>query len=175
MAAIERAADVDVAGFRAPNFSVTPETAWAFDALAEQGLVYDSSVFPVRTPMYGVSGASTCPYAVDMADPFSDTGSGGSLQELSVAVHPRYKLPVASGFYARTLPTRVLKWGIDALHARGYPAVLYFHSWEFNPDVRSMAPPAYARFVSYHNIEQTPAILGRLLERYEFGPIEELL
>src|SRR3990172_1010730 len=32
-----------VRGFRAPGFSITPETAWAFDLVVEQGYRYDAS------------------------------------------------------------------------------------------------------------------------------------
>lgn len=35
-----------VIGFRAPGFSIIPETEWAFDILASHGIKYDSSIFP---------------------------------------------------------------------------------------------------------------------------------
>jgi polysaccharide deacetylase family protein (PEP-CTERM system associated) len=171
VAAIEEATDVAVRGFRAPNFSVCHETDWAFEVIADAGLTYDSSVFPSWTPMYGVRSAPVGPYRVDPHHPFEKGGSGGALLEAPVAVHPRFRVPVAGGFYARTLPTRVLEWGIEALNARGLPAVLYFHPWEFNPAVRSSAPPAHARFVSYHGIERTADVLARLLERYAFDTV----
>lgn len=34
--------------FRAPGFSLTEQCNWAFDILAEQGIKYDSSVFPIH-------------------------------------------------------------------------------------------------------------------------------
>ena len=34
-----------VQGYRAPGFSITPQTPWAWDILAEEGYRYDSSVF----------------------------------------------------------------------------------------------------------------------------------
>ncbi|HEX5273602.1 MAG TPA: polysaccharide deacetylase family protein, partial [Gemmataceae bacterium] len=52
--AIEDVTGEAVAGYRAPTFSVTRETAWAIDVLAELGLRYDSSVYPVRHDRYGV-------------------------------------------------------------------------------------------------------------------------
>jgi len=171
--AIEQAAGVTVEGFRAPNFSVTPETAWALDVLDETGFAYDSSVFPVRTPMYGVSEAPTGPYRVRPSAPFTDGGGDDGLLEVPLAVHPRFKIPVAGGFYARLLPVQVLTWGIDALNARDQPAVLYFHPWEFNPDVRSGEPPPHVRFVSYHGIDRTERTVDYLCERYTFGTLTE--
>src|SRR6185369_8136692 len=41
-------------GFRASAFTLTRATWWAFDVLARRGYRYDSSVHPVRHPMYGV-------------------------------------------------------------------------------------------------------------------------
>lgn len=169
--AIEAATDARVSGFRAPNFSVTRETAWAYEVIREHGLEYDSSVFPLKTPMYGVSGAPKGPYFVDADAPFGEYGASDGLLEVPVAVHPRYGVPVAGGFYARLLPTRVMEWGVDALNSRGLPAVLYFHPWEFNPAVRTADPPTHARFISFFGMERTTSMLHRLLERFEFGPV----
>ncbi len=46
---LEDIAGVPVSGYRAPGFSTTADTPWFFDALAEAGYQYDSSVFPART------------------------------------------------------------------------------------------------------------------------------
>lgn len=70
--AIEAATGEQVVGFRAPNFSVTSKTCWAIETLIEQGFAYDSSVFPVRTPLYGVSNAPRRPYLACSDSPFTD-------------------------------------------------------------------------------------------------------
>lgn len=44
-----------VRGYRAPSYSIGPTCLWAFDELAEAGFAYDSSVFPVRHDLYGLS------------------------------------------------------------------------------------------------------------------------
>lgn len=173
-AAIERAADVEVRGFRAPNFSITRKTKWALNVLLEEGFTYDSSVFPIKTPMYGVRGAPTKPYHIDLHKPFSDIGAT-KLLEVPVAVHPRVRIPVAGGFYARLLPQQVQSWGINALNKRRSPAVLYFHPWEFNPDVQTNEPPVHARIVSYHGIDRTETKLRYLLEEYPFASVSEIL
>lgn len=170
VAAIERAADISVKSFRAPNFSLTAKTAWAFEVLTDKEFIYDSSVFPVKTPMYGVGNAPVGPYSVNNSQPFTPS-SENTLVEAPLAVHPRFKLPAAGGFYARFLPTRIAEWGINALNARQLPAVLYFHPWEFNPAVRSNEPPAHARWISYYGLEETRETLNRLLEQYSFDSI----
>ncbi|MFZ4400708.1 MAG: polysaccharide deacetylase family protein [Bacteroidales bacterium] len=47
--AVNRLEDIlgkKVTSYRAPGFSLTPETPWAFDVLADLGITHDSSVFP---------------------------------------------------------------------------------------------------------------------------------
>jgi len=44
-------------GFRAPTFSVDNSTRWALEILKRHGFKYDSSVFPVKTRLYGVPNA----------------------------------------------------------------------------------------------------------------------
>ena len=164
-------------GFRAPNFSVTRRTRWAIEVLEAAGYRYDSSVFPVRTPMYGVSGAPIRPYRPDATAPFEEHEDGGRLVELPLAVfHSRFRLPVAGGFYARLLPTWLLRRGIATLNARGLPATIYFHPWEFNPAVGTAvnrtSVPATERFVSTHGIDRLRATLKALLDEFRFETAE---
>src|SRR5262245_28332263 len=52
--ALEQATGDAVVGFRAPTFSITRATPWAIDVLADLGMKYDSSVFPVKHDRYGI-------------------------------------------------------------------------------------------------------------------------
>ena len=51
-------------GYRAPSWSITAQSLWAFDVLAEEGFVYDASIFPIRHDLYGYAcrkaGLSKC-------------------------------------------------------------------------------------------------------------------
>ena len=44
-------------GFRAPTFSLNYTSSWAIDILEENNYVYDSSVVPAKTSMYGLQDA----------------------------------------------------------------------------------------------------------------------
>jgi polysaccharide deacetylase family protein (PEP-CTERM system associated) len=172
--AIHDATGTAPVGFRAPNFSVTRRTEWALGMLKAAGYRYDSSVFPVRTPMYGVSGAPIGPYRPASDAPFEAREGRGQLVELPLAVfHPRLRLPVAGGFYARLLPSSLLSRGIATLNARGLPATVYFHPWEFNPAVARAVNradvSAHKRFVSAHGIHRLQAKLEALLDEFAFG------
>jgi len=176
--AIEACSGVTPQGFRAPNFSVTRETSWAFEALADSGYRYDSSVFPAWTPLYGVRDAPTFPYSVDVDRPFEDpdTTTRTDLVEVPLLVLRRpLRLPLAGGFYGRLLPVEAFRYGLWRLNRRGRPGVLYFHPWEFNPEVPTGEPRLRERFVSFHGIDTLEAKLDRLLEAVSFGPIRDVL
>lgn len=177
--AIRRACGLDPVGFRAPNFSITRGTEWAFRVLQASRYTYDSSVFPVKTPMYGVSGVNPRPYEVSLDDPFPASRSHrprDTLLEFPLSVvDVGVRIPIAGGFYARVTPARFLKWGIKRLNRRGIPANLYFHPWEFNPDVRRNDVPLHKRFISFHGIERTGEKLGELFNAFDFGPVRGVL
>ena len=51
-----------VEGYRAPSFSITPGTEWAFGILEQMGFTYDSSVHPVWHATYANAQAPRFPY-----------------------------------------------------------------------------------------------------------------
>lgn len=126
-----------VVGYRAPTFSVMPETAWAIDVLLEEGFTYDGSVFPVRHHWYGVPGAPDRPFMIQ-----GQTG-GQTLLEIPPLTYAlgSKKLPVAGGGYFRLLPLWFMKSGLKQAAEQGRPAVLYFHPWEFDPEIPDMNLP----------------------------------
>ena len=65
---LEKISGERILGFRAPFFSITKQNLWAFDILKKH-LRYDSSIFPVKTTNYGLSGALTHPYTVKIETP----------------------------------------------------------------------------------------------------------
>ena len=91
-----------VRGFRAPTFSISNETIWALDILEKYGFDYDSSVFPIRTKLYGVPNAPLHPYWPSFED-ISKEDEGHRILELPLTVCKFYfmKIPIAGGFYLR--------------------------------------------------------------------------
>ena len=141
-----------VIGYRAPTFSVVPQTAWAIDVLIESGFRYDASIFPVRHPWYGVPSAPDRPFLVS-------SGIGTQQQTLleippltwSIRRGPfRGKhLPVAGGGYFRLLPLWFMRRGLAQAAKEGRPAILYFHPWEFDPHTPRMPLPPLGRIRTY--------------------------
>ena len=100
-----------VRGHRAALFSITAETQWALEVLADEGLAYDSSIFPVHNYRYGMPAAACFPYQLK---PFS-------LWEfpLSTVRVGGFNVPFSGGFYARFWPYRFLRRAIRHLNDRG--------------------------------------------------------
>jgi polysaccharide deacetylase family protein (PEP-CTERM system associated) len=170
-AAIERAAGVRPVGHRAPEFSITPATPWAFEVLASEGFRYDSSVFPIRHPRYGVPDAPTAPYFVR---------SGLREFPLATLELAGRRIPAAGGGYLRFLPYTIIERAVKQANARGHPAIVYIHPYEFDPEPLRFAdslPTLRARvFVEMQNAfrHRAASRLSRLLETFEFGPLGEL-
>jgi peptidoglycan-N-acetylglucosamine deacetylase len=122
-----------VKGYRAPQFTVMKETLWALDILKRQGMEYDSSVFPVKTPLYGIPDAPLFPYVIKTAE----AGDSKGLVEVPLSVYKPPALgkniPVAGGFYFRFFPYFFLSYALRKLNREGNVAVCYMHPWELDP------------------------------------------
>jgi len=89
-----------VIGFRAPSFSLCQKTAWALEVLEANGFLYDSSIFPMRTFLYGVPGAQRRIYRPDANDIRYPRGGDVGILELPMTVWPnsrRWGVPVSGG------------------------------------------------------------------------------
>lgn len=144
-------------GYRAPTWSLTRDTAWAVDVLAEAGFAYDASVFPVRHPAYGVPDAPTRPYVL--------RGTRREILEvppLTWRVAGR-NLAAAGGGYFRLLPLGLMRRALLQASAEQRPAILYFHPWEFDPDIPRLPLSHVGRFRTYTGLASATARLERLL------------
>jgi polysaccharide deacetylase family protein (PEP-CTERM system associated) len=161
---IEDAAGQSVRGYRAPSFSITPGTEWAFDILGELGFQYDSSVNPVRHKFYGNPDAPRVPYEI---------GKTGLL-EIPIATWrvAGRNLPVGGGAYLRLLPYSYINAGLKSINNReGRPFTVYMHPWEID----SFESPLNLKWTS--KIRQTWGTksmdrkLDTLLSSFKFAPI----
>ena len=157
-------------GFRASTFTLTRATWWAFDVLAKRGYRYDSSVHPVRHPVYGVPGFEPGISEVAATD-------GTRIVEFPVSTWPLFgrNLPVGGGGYFRLLPVSVTDAAVRGLEKRGRPAALYLHPWEFDPAQPRCPAPAFKRFRHYMNLERTLPRLEHLLARHRFTTMHAVL
>jgi polysaccharide deacetylase family protein (PEP-CTERM system associated) len=155
-----------VRGFRAPSFSVTPATEWAFDVLLEAGYRYDSSVFPIRRPDYGWPGAPPDPYRIRRP--------AGTLLEFPMATTriAGMRLPAAGGAYLRQLPLGLVVRALNEHAARRAAAMFYIHPWEIDPDQPRMPVPLLTRWRHYGGLARTWPRLEELLAHFRFTSVE---
>lgn len=173
-AVLEDITGTAVRGYRAPTYSITKESLWAFDLLLEEGFSFDSSVFPVYHDTYGIPDAPRFPYLVRRA--------AGTLQEFPLTTLPlklagkSVQLPIAGGGYLRLLPVALIKWGIDRVNrVEGKPCVLYLHPWEIDPDQPRIQAGWKSRFRHYNNLARTEDKLRYLLKGVRYGTMSQAL
>lgn len=154
-----------VAGYRAPTFSMVRRTAWALDVLAEAGVEYDSSVFPIRHDRYGVPGAPDRPH-------WALGPGGGRVLELPplTARVLGINLPMAGGGYLRLVPIAMVGWALRRAQAQGRLGMLYLHPWELDPGQPVLPMPLLSRLRHRVNLHKTARKLHWLLDRFDFIP-----
>ena len=167
---LEQIGGVQVRGYRAPSFSVTPESRWALDVLVEEGYTYDASIFPIRHDRYGMPGASRRPYV--------ERASGGAIVEApgtTVRFGP-VTMPAAGGGYFRIFPYAFTRWAIRRVNAQEHmPAIVYLHPWEVDPAQPRIPAGQISRFRHYTNLHRTERRLERLLKDFTFAPLGYIL
>ena len=115
--------------YRAPAFSINRDTTWAFEALAELGFRFDSSLYDSPTVPNRIGGIPDAPCRLELP-------GGAELRELPVCVaHLAGRaVPIGGGSYWRLLPAAAIVRGLRrAQETNPYP-VLYVHPYEFDPE-----------------------------------------
>jgi polysaccharide deacetylase family protein (PEP-CTERM system associated) len=118
---------IRVEGHRAPAFSVSPKTAWALDVIAECGFIYDSSIMPIKSGLYGWP---DFPSHVTIVR----TLSGKELTEVPINTLQigKRQLPYSGGSYLRLLPVGFLKWAFGSKSRNEEANILYLHPYELD-------------------------------------------
>lgn len=162
----------DVHCHRASNFTIMKNTAWAVNIMKKCGIKYDSSVFPVKTPLYGMPDAPLFPYQISTE--YICGGSNEGIYEfpLSVLHLPLKNIPIAGGFYMRFFPYEIIKDSIKLINKQGKSAIIYLHPWEI--DVKQ-PKTTELKWFHYHNLSKTEPRFKQLLKDFEFTSIREWL
>lgn len=172
-----------VSGYRAPSYSISPQTFWAFDELYEAGFKYDSSIFPVAHDLYGIRDwprfAMIAAREPDGNWQSCEIASAGcpSLVEFPITTLrlAGRNLPIAGGGYFRFYPYRVTQWGLQRINQIDkQPFVFYLHPWEFDPaQPRMPGAKLKSRVRHYLNLHKTEARFKRLLRDFKFARLSE--
>ncbi|MGV8056417.1 MAG: XrtA system polysaccharide deacetylase [Smithellaceae bacterium] len=176
-----------VVGYRAPTYSMTPETPWAVRILLEEGYKYDCSIAPVYHDYYGMPTAPRYPFVWSLQK--SQSASGGSDdnnrdREESCDARELFEFPVstirifghnfpcAGGGYFRILPYPMTRRALKHINLNGRPFIFYLHPWELDPGIpRVTNIPLLSRFRTYTNLSKTKERFVRLLSEFRFMPV----
>jgi polysaccharide deacetylase family protein (PEP-CTERM system associated) len=158
--AIEAACGRRPIGYRAPGFSIVERTPWALDILADEGFVYDSSIFPAARAHGGIAGARPGPWRLPCGlfeFPVSTVGLRGA------------RVGYLGGGYLRALPRRLVLALARSQARLGRDLVLYVHPRDIDPG-QPRLPMSWRRHVrTYIGLRGTLGKLAALLEQHSWG------
>lgn len=152
-----------IIGYRAPTWSIVRRTPWAIDVLKSLGLRYDSSIYPIGLDL---SNSRRFPY--EIRNDFIEF-SPSTFQFLSC------NFPFAGGTFLRFLSLKFLKNRIMEINRKGYPAMVYFHSWEFDSNHSTANLSKWKYVVQYSNVDSVKRKLNFLLQNLKFSSIRQVL
>ena len=164
---LEQITGARVLGFRAPSFSIVPGAEWAFDIMLEEGIAYDSSLFPIHRPGAGYPGCCPVPHLL--------VRPAGRLLELPLTTTDigGLRLPAAGGAWLRHLPFGLVQRAFAECDERNVPGVFYMHPWEIDagqPVLPGISP--ISRLRHYGGTERMLGRVERLLQRFRFTSVE---
>jgi len=164
-------------GFRAPTFSLNEKSSWAVDMLADNGYLYDSSIMPAKSSMYGHPNAEKTPYKISSSS-IEQNDPDGKIMEFPLLITKFLgkKIPAAGGFYLRFLPMKIIKNAIRNYEKKEIPSTFYIHSWELTPEYMPDLPLSKKdHFITYHNIKNTLSRMEDILHNFEFTSFQNYL
>jgi polysaccharide deacetylase family protein (PEP-CTERM system associated) len=164
-------------GFRAPTFSLNEKSAWIIDVLTKNNYLYDSSIVPVKTSMYGIDNAPKHPYKISK-NTIDSHNSDGKLIEFPILTGTFLgkKIPLGGGFYLRTLPMKTIKNAIKSNEEKNIPSTFYIHSWELLSDkMPKIKLSKKESFITYHNINKSKKKMTEIINQFKFTSFEKFL
>ena len=160
----------EVVLFRASSWSISENTLWALEVLEEEGFICDSSIQPFKTPLSGMNNVPTYPFHPIIGD-----------KKLSILEFPpsvlrvgNWKIPFCGGLYLRVMPYRFIEKAIEIIN-KDREAMIYIHPWEFDLGQPRLKVPPHIKFTHYYNIKNNPLKLERLLKKFDFKTLGELI
>jgi peptidoglycan-N-acetylglucosamine deacetylase len=154
------------AGFRAPQWSLGPDTPWALEILQQEGYRYDSSYNPL--PFVGNRRGPRTPFLIETA--------AGSILELPPMVTPSPigNLPTGGGWGFRFFPLALIRNTVQELNHAGKPALLYLHPREMEAFGPRLPLSPLQSFASYGPRTDAAQRLRSLLHDFDFQTLSEL-
>ena len=164
-AILEDISESKVEGFRAPYFSITNQSLWALDILAELGYTYDSSISPMQTWRYGIAGTEPGIYQL-ISGLIEFTPSLGNFCSHSYGV---------GGAYLRIYPYKLTKAALKKSAVNGLPGMFYVHPWELDPKHPKIKIGLKPFITHYSRLGSTVPKLRKLLSDFQFTTAQQAI
>ena len=170
IATLEGITGQKVQGYRAPDFSLNGKTIkWVPGILAEQGLCYDSSVFPCKSHQKKSIHISTT------AGNLYRYNNGLTELPISCVKFKRLTIPATGGAYCRHIPLWLTRWLFQRLNNQKRPVMFYTHPWEYDTAQPVMPLSMLCRIRHYRGIATMPQKLEALTEEFRFTSVRQFL
>ncbi len=167
---LESIIHMPVKSYRAPSWSIREESFWALEILQEEGFQNDSSIFPFKNFLYGVSGAPRFIYSSRQYNQksFLKEFPPSTIRICGV------NIPFSGGFYFRFLPFWFISGCIRIMNCKGHACIMYIHPWEIDADTPRISLPIRDRLIQYWGIRGCRNKLIKLVSSFEFVSMNEM-
>jgi polysaccharide deacetylase family protein (PEP-CTERM system associated) len=150
-------------GFRAPSWSVDQKrTPWFCEELERANIRYDSSEFPMKTPLYGSGNSPLTPYRQ------------GALVRIPVTMIDvaGARIPFSSGAFFRLAPLPLIRFGLKRAMRRTGVAMVVLHPRELDPLHPRLPLKGWESWVHYGRLGTTLPKLEAILKLMNWRSIE---
>jgi polysaccharide deacetylase family protein (PEP-CTERM system associated) len=150
----------NIRGFRAPVFSLTEKTEWAYRILSELNFTYSSSVLPAKSPLFGWEEFGSAPKM-----------ASHNILEIPMTVGKvgHMNMPYGGGVYFRMLPSFLIRKKAAVHSTAGNPLLGYFHPYDIDTEQEHFMHPGINNsklynFLMYYNRNKVFDRLNGLIE-----------
>lgn len=162
---IESVIGKKVITYRAPGFSIKEENKWAFEALIEEGIEVDCSIFPAKRAHGGFE-------QFGYAEPAYININGQRLKEFPINLFQIFgkNLIFSGGGYFRLVPYPVLKFFMNNSNY----VMTYLHPRDFDakqPVIENLS--LLRKFKSYYGLAGALPKLEKLITDFDFVDVDE--
>tara|TARA_R110002051_G_scaffold325568_1_gene428951 strand:- start:913 stop:1752 length:840 start_codon:yes stop_codon:yes gene_type:complete len=152
--------------YRAPAFSITKETPWAFEILHKLGITYDASVFPAFHDYGGFPSFGN-------AEPTIIETNGIYIKEFPMNIHNimNKSIVFSGGGFFRLFPYSLIKkWTKKSDYV-----MTYFHPRDFDKDQPMLQHlPSMRKFKSYYGLKNSGKKFDKFIKEFETTSILEV-
>jgi polysaccharide deacetylase family protein (PEP-CTERM system associated) len=159
MNALYNAGVKEIFGYRAPAFSLTEKTQWAYEVLEQLGIKYSSSVLPAKNPLNGWKGFGKEPKRI------------GNILEIPMNISSfwRKAIPFSGGVYFRTLPFFMIRNAFQKTFENKKPVLGYFHPYDIDTKQERFMHPginekSFYNFLMYYNRRNVFSRLEKIMQ-----------